>query len=155
VAVQELSDDQPSIRLEHTPDLTDGCPRIRNLAEYRDQVGGVEAFVVKRQVPGVRPGRHDRADVFGRGPAHDVIQHLLLDVDDVESPARAKLSGHVQGLQAGTRPDLQDTLSWPGAQQGVEPAVGQKWQRQVEQPPLSVRVGGCVGPPPGCGGGHG
>jgi SAM-dependent methyltransferase len=43
-----------------------------------------------------------------------VIQHRLLNVHDVEPPAGAQQTRHVQGLQAGARPDLQDPLARPG-----------------------------------------
>jgi hypothetical protein len=155
VAVKELPYDQSSAWLEDALDLPQRRSGVGDLTEGRHQVGGVEAVIVIREFPRVRPCRDNRVDSPGRRATRDVIEHGLLDVDDVQSPVGAQQVRDMQGLQAGARPDLKDPLPRPGSQQRVEPTVGEEWQRQVKQPALRVGVWCRIGPPPGGDGGRG
>jgi hypothetical protein len=84
-----------------------------------------------------------RADVTDRAPGsarHDVIEHLLLDVDEGELATGAQLGCHVQRLQAGAGADLQHPLARARLQQGVKAPTGEQRQREVEQVALRIRV---------------
>lgn len=81
-----------------------------------------------------------------------MIEHLLLDIDDVQSAVRAKPPGDVQGLQAGPGPDLKDALTRPGVEQRVKTPVGQERNLAVKHPAVRVGVRRRLVPPPG---GHG
>jgi hypothetical protein len=54
----------------------------------------------ERIVKRLAPGRNDQADLTGRRAAHDVVEHWLLDVGDVEPPGGVQHGRQVQGLQA-------------------------------------------------------
>lgn len=149
VAVEELADHQPPARLQHPAQLAQRGGRIGDLAERGDQVGGVEAGVLEGQLVGIGQGGPDAGDALPLGPAHHVVEHRLLDVDDVQPAARPQLRGDVQGLQPGAGTDLQDPLTGAGFQQAVQPAQREERQRQVQQPVLGVRVGRGVEGPPG------
>jgi hypothetical protein len=89
------------------------------------------------------------SSAFSAAPAHDVVQHFLLDVHDVQPALRAELWRYVQRLQAGARAEFQHPLPGPGLQDLVQVRLGQERQLQVQQSALGVGVGRLIGEPPG------
>jgi hypothetical protein len=84
------------------------------LAEGRDQYDGVEHSVGVRQYLRVGAGWLDVLQPSPMGATHRCVEHLLLDVEDVETAIRADPLRERQCVVPGAGADLEDPLTGLG-----------------------------------------
>src|SRR6185312_13117127 len=87
-------------------------------------------------------GRHERGQARLAGPAQRVVEHLPLQVEDLEPPVRSEPLRHRQRVVARARADLEQPLARPR-------------RRRLDPEALAVRAGRRIAPPPQGGGGDG
>ena len=142
-----LADDHPSARLHDTRQLPERRVLVGNLSEGDREVGAVEAVVLEDQLLGVALPRCDVRDPALAGRPRHVVQHLLLDVEDLE-PAAVEALRHRQRVVAGARADLEQALARARLEDLDEPGLADPRVRQLDEQPLPVRHGGWVAAPP-------
>src|SRR5918992_1249522 len=86
---EQLAHHDPAARLYHAAQLPQGGLLVGDLAQHRDEVGGVEGAVGVGHLAGVGPLADDGGDPVLGGSSQRVVQHLLLNVEHVEAPARS------------------------------------------------------------------
>jgi hypothetical protein len=84
---EELAHDEPAARLDHARELAKRLLLIRNLSEHGDEVGGIEAAVGVGQFARVALGRGEVRDAALSCAPLGVVQHLLLQVEDLDRAA--------------------------------------------------------------------
>jgi len=77
-----------------------------------------------------------------------VVEHLLLDVEQLEPPFGPDPGGEVERVVAGAGTDLEDGLAETGGEDLAEPPAGDQRVRRLDPEPLRVRARGRVPPPP-------
>jgi len=83
------------------------------------------------------------------GSAHRVVQHLLLDVEDVQLPAGCDPRRSLQRVVAGPGTDLENAVAGLGRQGVLEPGPGDEGMWGLDPRALSVGAGrGVAAPPP-------
>ncbi len=85
-----LADHEAPARPKDAMQLAQRSVLIGNLSKHRDKVGAVKAGVGVWKAAGVPLARSDvRHPPVARTP-HEVVQHLLLDIDHIQGPSRLK-----------------------------------------------------------------
>src|SRR5262245_46671349 len=145
---EQLPDDEASARLQDPRQLAERRILVRDLAQDGDQVGGIVGPVPIRHRRRIGTGRRDVGEALLRGAAHGVVEHLLLEVQDVDLSVWLHPLGHVERVVAGTRAHLEDPLPWHSLED--LPQAGPRDQRMGRLDPeaLPVGAGGGVLPPP-------
>ena len=100
---EELADHDPAGRPHDAGQLAQRGVLVGDLPEDRDEEGGVEAVVLVGERPGVPLARHDVRDPGPLGCAHRVVEHLLLDVEDVQDPAGLQPAGDREACSSRSR----------------------------------------------------
>ena len=126
---EQLTHHQPSGWLEHTCQLTQRRRLIGNLTQGGGQEGGVEAVVLIRQLLGVALAPGDVVDALALRPAQRVVEHLLLQVEDLEHAIGRDPPGDGKAVVTGPRPDLENALSGRGRESLAQPASGDERMR--------------------------
>ena len=98
--------DDPPARAHHSSELAQCGVLVGDLAEDRDQIGAVEFVVPERQLEGVGPRGRDVVDSRVSRSPQRVVEHLLLQVDDV--PRSSTQSAETPNLAASY------SSAWPG-----------------------------------------
>ena len=91
--------------------------------EHRDEHGRVEGVVVVRERLGVAERGRDVGDAAPVGLPHHVVEHLLLDVEDVDLAA-VQRGRHLEGVVARAGPDLEHALAGRGREHLEQAACG-------------------------------
>ena len=145
---EELTHDEMPTTLENPLELTKSGVLIRYLAEDQRQVGGVEVPVRIREGTSVCPGRDHVLDAAFSSTAHHVIEHLLLEVQDVECAASIQPPGHGQGIVASTWSYLQQLVFGSGSEYLAQPSPRDERTGQLDQEAQPVRARRRVPAPP-------
>ena len=92
---EQLADNQLAAGSEDAGQLPESGVLVGNLAQHRDQVRGIHAGVRIRKLPRVTAASLDVLEAGLSRLPHRVIEHLLLEVEDVQRSFRAEPVGHV------------------------------------------------------------
>jgi len=111
---EELADDQATAGLEHARQLAQGRIRVRDLTEHGHQERGIELGVRVGQPARIALGRHDVRDAAAARPLERVVEHLLLEVEHVELPARPDPLGDIERVVPGPGTYLEHALAGLG-----------------------------------------
>ena len=118
---EELAVDDPAGGLEDAGHLAPGGILVGDLPERRNEHDRVERCVGVGQVLRVGAGRRDVLETPVAGAAHRVVEHRLLDVEDVEPTVRPDPLRQRQRVVAGAGADLEDSLAWPRLEDLAQP----------------------------------
>ena len=112
-----------------------------DLAEHGDQEGGIKRIVGVREPARVSLPGHDVVDPALRSALHQGIEHLLLDVEDVQLATRLHAFGHRERVVAGTWSHLQSPLARLRFEDLDHLPPGEVRPRDVGHPAQGVRAG--------------
>ena len=107
-----LPDNQPATRLQHPAQLTQRLIPIRDLAKGGDKKRGVERRGREREITRVALGGNHLARVCQSCPAHQFVEHRLLQIENIESTIRPKLTRHIEAVVTGVGSDFEHPLAW-------------------------------------------
>ena len=83
-----------------------------------------------------------------RARANRVVEHLLLDVEDLDHPLVADPGRQVERVVAGSGADLEQALARPRLEDLAQAGAGDQRVRRLDPEPLAVRTGrGVLAPP--------
>ncbi|MDH6678098.1 hypothetical protein M2284_002301 [Rhodococcus sp. LBL1] len=145
MAIKEFPDDEGAVGFEDSRDFADRGSRCGNLAEDGHHVHRVEGVVVERKCRGVGLHGVDVGEIAAGALACDVVDHVGLDVDYVETAGVAQSTCHVHRLQPCSWTDFQYSLAGSWFELPLEMLVGQVWKFDVEKSALRVRVRCTIG----------
>ena len=124
-----LADDQPACGFQDASQLSKHGRRIRHLSQGVDQIRAIEARRRVWKVLNVTDCRNDIDHArFGGSPGQP-IEHLLLDVEDVEPPLRREHCGDGDSVDADAGPELEDPLAGARLEQLLQRSGRQKTAR--------------------------
>jgi len=83
-----LANNEPTVRPQHTAQLTQRGVLVRHLAEHLDQERGVEGACLERQRSRIGPGPEKVGQALLPGFAQRVLKPFGQHVDDVERAFR-------------------------------------------------------------------
>ena len=107
-----LPDNQPSTWFQHPVQLTQRLIPIRDLAEGGDKKRGVERRGRERGVTRVSlGGNHVRRSSHSR-PAHQLVEHRLLQIESIEPTIWRKLTRYIEAVVTGAWSDFKHSLAW-------------------------------------------
>ena len=145
---EQLADDQAPAGTEDACDLAQACLLIRDLPEDGDQDGRVEGIVLVWEVLRVALGGVDVPQAALARAADRVIEHLLLEVEDLDRPVVPHPLGQVERVVAGAGADLQDALAGRRDEYLPQPVTGDPGMRRLDPEALAVRARrGVLAPP--------
>jgi hypothetical protein len=93
---------------------------VGNLTEDGYEKGAVESIFVVRKFPRVTQCRDHVRETLPLCSTQAVVEHSLLDVEDLERSSRKKPACHVDRVVAGTRSDLEQPFPRRGGQNGLQ-----------------------------------
>ena len=140
VAEEQLAVDGAPVRLQHSGDLAPGSVLVRDLTEGGDDDDGVECPVGVRKASGIRTAGHDVAESAVARAAESVVEHGLLDVEDVEPPFGPDPLCDRQCVEAGPRADLEDPLAGPRLEDLSQAGPGDQRVRRIEREAQRIRA---------------
>jgi hypothetical protein len=88
----------------------------------------------------VGAGRRDVLEAAVTGAAHRVVEHRLLDVEDLEPAVRPDPLCQWQRVVAGAGADLEDSLAWLWLEDLAQPRARDERMRRLEPEALRVRA---------------
>ena len=145
---EELADDQPATRPQDPLDLPQGGVRVGDLAEDGDEDHRVDAVLLVWQRGRVALGGDDVGGAALPGAAHRVVEHLLLEIEDLHRARWGNRLGEVERVVAGAGADLQQPLPRLGRQHLAQAGAGDPRVRRLDPEALAVGAGGGVLAPP-------
>ena len=107
-----LPDNQPSTWFQYPVQLTQRLIPIRDLAKGGDQKRGVERRGRERQVTRVSLGGNYVRRAFHRCPAQQLVEHRLLQIENIEPTIWRKLTCYIEAVVTGAGSDFEHPLAW-------------------------------------------
>ena len=107
-----LPDNQPSTWFQHPVQLAQRPVPIRDLAKGGDKKCSVERRGREREVTRVSLGGNHVRRAFYGGPAHQLIEHRLLQFENIEPTIWRKLTRYVEAVVTGAGSDFEHSLAW-------------------------------------------
>src|SRR5215207_9606164 len=98
-----LPDNQPPAVLQHAAQLAKRPVPITHFAQSGDQVGAIECRARIGERLGIPLSRDNVANSASSRPAHRLLEHLWLQIEDIELAAGFKTAGDVDGVIPRTR----------------------------------------------------
>ena len=139
--------------LQHAGDLAQRRVLVGDLAEHGGQHDGVDRVVLVGKRRRRRPASASTfASPRSAARAHRVVEHLLLDVEDLDRPAGADPLGQVERVVAGAGADLEHALAGRGREHRAQAVAGDQRVRRLDPEALAVGARRGVLAPPERGG---
>ena len=107
-----LPDNQSATRLQHPVQLTQCLIPIRDLAKGGDEKCGVERRGREREVSRVSLGGNHVRVAFQDSPAHELVEHRLLQIENIEPTIWRKLTRNIEAVVTGAGSDFEHPLAW-------------------------------------------
>ena len=120
---EQLADDESAARLKDASQLAQRNVLVGHLAERGDRVGAVEGRVSVGKRLCVATRRRDASDPAFASAAHRVVEHLLLEVEDVERATGRQPLRDLGAVIARARADLEDPLAGPWVERLAQPGA--------------------------------
>ena len=149
---KELADHQSALRLQDSVKLAQRRSLIGDLAEHCHQIGGVKGVVLVREIGGITSGGVKVLKPVPSGAPKGVLQHFLLEIEEVESTAREDRAGSRQAVMTGPRTNLEDSLTGGWLKHADKPFPSDDGSGYVQPETLSIGTSGWMFSPPkrGC-----
>jgi hypothetical protein len=106
-----LPDNQPATWLQHPVQLAQRLVPIRDLAQGGDKKRGVERRGREREVARVSLGGNHVRRTSHRCPAHQLVEHRLLQIENIELTIWRKLTRYIEAVVTGAGSDFEHSLA--------------------------------------------
>jgi hypothetical protein len=110
---EDLSDHEAPTRFQDPPQLSKSRLPVGDRAQDTHEVGTIKGAVAIRKPPCIALLRCDVRNVRLTRSPHDIIEHLLLNINDIESPIGSQGQSHRKGVDPDARPNLKYTFAAP------------------------------------------
>jgi hypothetical protein len=141
-----LANDQSSTRLQHSTELAKRPAFVRDLTECGDQECGIERRVWIGKLMRVPLRWDDVAEsAFGR-PALRLVEHLRLEIEDVDLASWFEASGNSEGVVPRARSYLEHPLARRRGKKTNQLAPPQQRTGQIEEDALAVGASRRIAP---------
>src|SRR5215217_3200349 len=107
-----LPDNQPTARLQYPMQLAQRPVPIGDLAKGGDKIRGVERRDREREVTRVSLGGNYVRRVGHGCPAHQLVEHRLLQIENIEPAIWRQLTRHLEAVVPGAGSDFEHSLTW-------------------------------------------
>src|SRR5437764_666374 len=135
---QTFAHDQAATRPQHAAQLAQGGVLVGHLTQRGDQVGGVEGAIRVGQGLGLPLRGDDIGETALARPAHRDVEHLLLEVEDVERAAGKQPGCDIKGVVASAGADLQHPLAGARVQKLAQAISREERARELQHDALAV-----------------
>lgn len=108
---EDFAYDKTSVWFQDPGQFLEGGVLVGDFAQHCDQIRAIKSVVGIGQPGGVAHGRHDVVTHGPGGPTHEVVKHLLLDVQHFQSSAGAQRRGNRKCVLARAGTDFEQTLT--------------------------------------------
>ena len=106
-----LPDNQPAARLQHPAQLTQRLVPIRDLAQGGDR-NAASNVAAGNGRSRASPGWQPRRRACQSCPAHQLVEHRLLQIEHIEPTIWRKLTRDVEAVVTGVGSDFEHPLAW-------------------------------------------
>jgi len=105
---KHLADHEAPVRFEDPPQFSQSGVLVRDLTQHPHEVGTVKGAVTVRKLLRIALLRPDVRDSLRARSGHHVIEHRMLDIEDVKRPIGCQRRSHRNRVDPDARPDLED-----------------------------------------------
>ena len=107
-----LSDNQPAPWLEHPVQLAQRPVPVGDLAKGGNKKCGVERRGREREASRVSLGGNQVGRASHSCPAHQLVEHWLLQIEHIEPTIWRKLTRYIKAVVTGAGSDFEHPLAW-------------------------------------------
>ena len=107
-----LAGNQPASWLQHPVQLAQCLIPIGNLAKGGDKICGVERRGRERKITRVSLGGNYVRRASHGCPAHQLVEHRLLQIEHIELTIWRKLTRYIEAVVTGAGSDFEYPLAW-------------------------------------------